>query len=143
MTVHLLRMAVRIESISQLKEIQAERRASTKGKRLHTFTRNVPKRIDELTDGGSIYWVVKRLIRVRQEILGISQEVNDEGRKYCAIELSPAHVLLEPRQQKAFQGWRYLKPEEAPLDLPEGATLETDSDMPPEMMAELKELGLL
>jgi hypothetical protein len=143
MTVNLLRMAVRIESISQLKEIQAERRASTKGKRLHTFTRNVPKRIDELTDGGSIYWVVKRLIRVRQEILGISQEVNDEGRKYCAIELSPVHVLLEPRQQKAFQGWRYLKPEEAPLDLPKGATLEADTDMPPEMMAELKELGLL
>ena len=136
-------MAVRIESIAKLKEIQAERLASTKGKRLHTFTRNVPRRIDELTDGGSIYWVVKRLIRVRQEILGITQETNDEGRKYCAIELSPEHVLLEPRRQKAFQGWRYLKQEEAPLDLPAGRAAETETDMPPEMMAELKELGLL
>lgn len=143
MTVHLLRMAVRIESIAQLKEIQAERRSSSKGKRLYTFTRNVPRRIDELTDGGSIYWVVKRLIRVRQEIIGITQDTNEEGRKFCAIELSPAHVLLEPRQQKAFQGWRYLKPEEAPLDLPAGASTETETDMPPEMMAELKELGLI
>ncbi len=143
MTVHLLRMAVRIESIAQLEEIQAERRAGTKGKRLYTFTRNVPKRIDELTDGGSIYWVVKRLIRVRQKIIGIEQEINEVGRKYCAIELSPAHVLLEPRQQKAFQGWRYLKPEEAPADLPAGASVEADTDMPLEMQAELKELGLL
>ena len=143
MTVHLLRMAVRIESIAQLKEIQAERRSETKGKRLHTFTRNVPKRIDELTDGGSIYWVVKRLIRVRQEIIGIKQDTNSEGRKFCAIELNPEHVLLEPRQQKAFQGWRYLKTEEAPLDLPAGASIDADTDMPPEMQAELKELGLL
>jgi hypothetical protein len=143
MTVHLLRMAVRIESIAQLKEIQAERRASTKEKRLYTFTRNVPRRIDELIDGGSIYWVVKRLIRVRQEILSISQEINDEGRKYCAIELNSVPVLLEPRRQKAFQGWRYLKPEEAPKDLPEGSSLETETDMPSEMLAELKELGLI
>lgn len=143
MTVHLLRMAVRIESIAKLREIQSDRMASTKGKRLHTFTRNVPRRIDELTDGGSIYWVVKRLIRVRQEIISIEQATNDEGRKYCAIELNPDHVMLEPRRQKAFQGWRYLKPEEAPVDLPEGAISEADTDVPPEMMAELKELGLI
>jgi hypothetical protein len=42
MTVNLLRMAVRIQSISQLKEIQTERRALTDGKRLHSFTRNMP-----------------------------------------------------------------------------------------------------
>ena len=143
MTVHLLRMAVRIESVAHLKEVQDERRAGTKGGRLHTFTRNVPKRIEELTDGGSIYWVVKRLIRVRQEILSITPETNDEGRKYCAIELNPEHVLLEPRKQKAFQGWRYLKPEDAPADLPPGAALDDTGNMPPEMMAELKELGLL
>jgi hypothetical protein len=51
--------------------------------------------------------------------------------------------MLEPRRQKAFQGWRYLKPEEAPSDLPKGATFEANCDMPPEMMAELKELGLI
>jgi hypothetical protein len=143
MIVNLLRMAVRIESVSQLKDIQEERRSSTKGNRLYSFTRNVPKRIDELIAGGSIYWVVKRLIRVRQEIIKIEQEVNAEGKKYCAIELNPKHVLLEPRQQKAFQGWRYLKPEEAPRDLSAGASIDKNTDMPPEMMAELKELGLL
>ncbi len=143
MTVHLLRMAVRIESIAQLSEIQSERMASAKGKRLFTYTRNMPRRTAELIDGGSIYWVVKRLIRVRQKIIGIEQGTNEEGRKYCAIELAPEHILLEPRRQKAFQGWRYLKPEEAPGDLAAGADAEIDADMPPEMQAELRELGLI
>ena len=143
MTVNLLRMAVRIESISQLKEIQTERRALTDGKRLHSFTRNMPKRTDELIDGGSIYWVVKRLIRVRQKIIGIEKMTNEEGKKFCAIELDPSHVLLEPRSQKPFQGWRYLKPEESPADAPDGGVANFGLDMPSEMMVELKELGLL
>ena len=143
MTVNLLRMAVRIESISHLKEIQTERRALTDGKRLHSFTRNMPKRTDELIDGGSIYWVVKRLIRVRQKIIGIEKMTNAEGRNFCAIELDPSHILLDPRPQKPFQGWRYLKPEESPPDAPDGGVVNFDSDMPSEMMIELKELGLL
>ena len=143
MTVGLLRMAVRIESISQLKEIQSERRALADDKRLHTFTRNMPKRADELIDGGSIYWVIKRLIRVRQRIIGIQKLTNGEGKKFCAIEIDPAHILLEPRSQKPFQGWRYLKLEEAPLDAPKGKKSILPTDMPSEMMNELKQLGLL
>jgi hypothetical protein len=143
MIINLLRMAVRIESVSQLKNIQLERIANTEGGHLHTYTRNMPKRIDELIDGGSIYWVVKRLIRVRQKIIGIEKITNDEGRKFCAIELDPSHTLLDPRPQKPFQGWRYLKPEESPPDAPSGGAVDFDSDMPPEMMMELRELGLL
>ena len=143
MAINLLRMAVRITSVAHLKDIQAERMASTKERSLYTFTRNVPKRVDELLDGGSIYWVIKRLIRVRQEIVGIQSAVNDEGRKYCLIKLNPLHILLEPREQKPFQGWRYLKFEESPLDLPKAPLAYKETDMPSEMMAELKELGLL
>ena len=136
-------MAVRIESVSQLKKIQEARKALAEGNRLHSFTRNMPKRTDELIDGGSIYWVVKRLIRVRQEIIGIEKMTNDEGRNFCAIELNQSHVLLEPRPQKPFQGWRYLKPQESPPDAPDGGAVNFDSDLPSEMMIELKELGLL
>jgi hypothetical protein len=143
MTINLLRMAVRIESVSQLKNIQLERMANTEGGHLYTITRNVPKRIDELSNGGSIYWVVKRLIRVRQKIICIEQETSDDGRKYCMISLDPSHILLEPRHQKPFQGWRYLKPEEAPPDLAKGASSDFDMNMPSEMVEELKELGLL
>jgi hypothetical protein len=98
---------------------------------------------DELIDGGSIYWVVKRLIRVRQKIIGIEKMTNEEGKKFCAIELDPSHILLEPRSQKPFQGWRYLKTEESPADAPDGGVANFGLDMPSEMMVELKELGLL
>jgi len=142
MTTNLLRMAVRIESAAQLKEIQTERSNAGNEKKVFTFTRNVPKRVDELLEGGSIYWVIKRLIRVRQEIIGIDSAVNNDGRKYCRIELNPEHIFLEPRKQKPFQGWRYLKSEEAPIDLSKGTQTAQNNAMPDEMVAELKELGL-
>jgi hypothetical protein len=144
MTVHLLRMAVRIESLAHLESVQQERMktiAKQGGDGLYTYTRNVPKRVDELVDGGSIYWVVKRFVRVRQRIIGVERHTNDEGRPYCALQLDPAHVQVMPRPQKAFQGWRYLREEDAPEDL-ESSAVQHD-EMPPEMMEELRNLGLL
>ncbi|MAF49737.1 MAG: DUF1489 domain-containing protein [Rhodospirillales bacterium] len=144
MTVHLLRMAVRVESIGQLRSIQAERlKQSAKGrkKRLFTHTRNVPRRSEELLDGGSIYWVVRRYIRVRQKIIGVEQGTNSEGRKYCAIELDPELVMVEPRRQKAFQGWRYFRTRDVPKDL-EQTVAETE-ELPAELADELRDLGLI
>ena len=51
MALHLLRMAVKIESIAHLKQVQAERLREEQrngGEFLYTFTRNIPKRVDEL-----------------------------------------------------------------------------------------------
>jgi hypothetical protein len=48
-------------------------------------------------------------------------------------------VPVHPWPRRPHQGWRYLKPEDAPPDLREG----DGGDMPPEMIAELRELGLL
>ncbi|MFP6735501.1 MAG: DUF1489 domain-containing protein [Rhodospirillales bacterium] len=145
MTVHLLRMAVRVESVGHLRTIQAERmKENAKGrkkKRLFTHTRNVPKRGAELLDGGSIYWVVKRYIRVRQNILGIESATNAKGRRYCAIELGPELILIEPRRHKAFRGWRYFRTEDVPIDL-EKSLAETE-DLPPELADELRDLGLI
>ncbi|HYC94215.1 MAG TPA: DUF1489 family protein, partial [Sphingomicrobium sp.] len=44
-----------------------------------------------------------------------------------------------PKTCKAFQGWRYLDEKNAPPDLASGDS----ADMPPDMAAELKRLGLL
>jgi hypothetical protein len=146
MTVHLLRMAVRVESVGHLRTIQAERmQQSAKGrkkKRLYTRTRNVPRRTAELLDGGSIYWVVKRYVRVRQKILNIESATNAEGRRYCAIELDPELVLVDPRRHKAFQGWRYFRSEDVPADILQQSAGD-DEDLPPEMADELRELGLI
>ena len=145
MTVHLLRMAVGVDSLGHLQTIQKERMGKRDDGLLHTYTRNIPRRKAELLDGGSIYWVVKRYIRVRQAILGIEPGTNAEGRTYCALQLSPDLVMLDPRRQKAFQGWRYLRLDDAPADLdvqPAAAAAETNG-MPVEMVDELRDLGLL
>lgn len=141
MTVHLLRMAVGINSIADLIDLQKRRRQINSDSRLFNTTRNVPKRVDELLDGGSIYWVIKRLIRVRQRIISINQEINNEGKKYCLIEIDPKQIKVEPRTQKPFQGWRYLNIEDAPVDIELRSSPE--AELPEEMLIELKELGLM
>jgi hypothetical protein len=49
--------------------------------------------------------------------------------------------LVEPRTYRAFQGWRYLDPKDAPRDLTRAAAGAVA--MPEKMRRELSELGLL
>ncbi len=53
----------------------------------------------------------------------------------------PELVRTAPRPHRAFQGWRYYAAEDAPLDLEDLPT--GVGNMPPELVAELHELGLL
>ena len=144
MTIHLLRMAARVESVAKLKQLQTERLAQSVAEnksKLYTYTRNIPKRIDELIDDGSIYWVIKKYIKVRQRILGIERHTNDEGKAYCAIQIDPELKQVVPRRQKAFQGWRYLRPEDIPTDLDTSQSIV--ADLPSALANELRELGLI
>ena len=144
MTIHLLRMAVRVESVAKLKQLQAERlvqSAAENKNELYTYTGNIPKRMDELIDDGSIYWVIKKYIKVRQRILGIERHTNEEGRAYCAIQIDPELKQVVARRQKAFQGWRYLKPEDIPTDLHPSHSKVTN--LPSALADELRELGLI
>lgn len=147
MTVHLLRMAVRIESIEHLKQRQAERTAQQRSDELtgelYTFTRNTPRRADEIVDGGSIYWVIKRFIRVRQRILGFDEYTGARGRPRCAIRVAPEWIQTDPHPHKAFRGWRYLPAGDAPPDLDPSRIADGAEDIPPEMADELRDLGLL
>jgi hypothetical protein len=145
MTVHLKKMAVGVESIAHLAEIQASRLedAQRRGEvpTLRHITRHGPKRVEELLGGGSLYWVIKGFVQVRQAFVGIEREVNAKGRPSCALVLDLELVRVTFRAQKPFQGWRYLSVGDAPLD----ATSQAGGDhgMPTEMAAELKSLGLL
>ena len=139
MVVHLSRPAVGIESLDHFYEVIEMR---TKGGQLDTtqaYTRNMPKRADELVDGGSIYWIIKGQYCARQKILKLEKQEDDEGRKFCIITLDAELIRTVPQLRRAHQGWRYLNEADAPDDLPEGDA----GDLTPEMAAELKELGLL
>lgn len=107
----------------------------------HT-TFQTPKRQAELLDGGSLYWVIKGLIQVRQRIVGFDEGQKEDGSPCCLLLLDPEHVPVRPQPRRAFQGWRYLTAEDAPADLGSGAKDGLD-DMPLAMRRELMDLGLL
>lgn len=145
MTVHLVKIAVGAESVEDIAEFQKQRRAKLKAERgkpiLVHKTRNMPKRESEIVKAGSIYWIIKGFIRVRQRILGFEKRADKEGRPYCEIRLDPKLVRTVPLAHKPIQGWRYMEADVVPADLT-GKAAKAD-EMPPEMMMQLRELGLL
>ena len=74
----------------------------------------VPKRADELIDGGSLYWVIRGEIMCRQRIRDVRPFGDKDGIGRCALVLDPKVVLVAPRPYRAFQGWRYLAGEGRP-----------------------------
>ena len=144
MTVHLIKLAVGIDSFSHLAERQAQRLAEAAGSSeppLRHLTRSTPRRAEEILDGGSIYWVIRRAIRARQRIVGIDKTVNHKGLPRCALILDSELIPVRARPCRPFQGWRYLEPKDAPEDAV-GYSEDAD-DLPAEMAEELRELGLL
>ncbi len=141
---HLVKMSVGIESVQHLRAVQKKRLKNNLdaglGPLLQFVTRNRPKRAEEVLAGGSMYWIIKGSIRVRQRVVGLDPVVDPEGRKACAIRFDPELVETEAQPYRPIQGWRYLEADDAPAD----RTLGEGSDqLPPEMRAELKALGLL
>lgn len=136
---HLIKLSVGSESVESLKKFQEERLAAAGG--LWHETRMIPRRRGELLEGGSIYWVIKGLVQARQPLEDIEERSDDSGRPYARLVLRPDLVRVASRPQRPFQGWRYLTAAQAPADL--GESGDSLSEAPPEMLAELRELGLL
>ncbi|RDW13473.1 DUF1489 family protein [Paracoccus thiocyanatus] len=103
-------------------------------------TRMWPKRMAELLDGGSIYWVFKGVMQARQRILDLHEVQGEDGIRRCALMLDPALVRVAAVPRRPFQGWRYLPGSEAPPDLPAGRG--DEPSLPPEIARALAEMGL-
>ncbi len=145
MPLHLIKLCVGVDNIEELARWQKKRLADQRAKGvkkpvLRHVTRNTPKRAAEIIDGGSLYWVIKGVIRVRQRIVEV-KPVMWNGRPHCALILDRKLVRVVPRGMRAFQGWRYLEAARAPPDL--GARNDGLADLPPKMLDALRELGLL
>ncbi len=144
MTVHLIKVCVGITSVDQLRSLQERRLIA--GPICHV-TKQRPQREQELLDGGSLYWIIKGNIAVRQRITELERLYDPDGEK-CGLILDSELVETELVSRGPHQGWRYLEAKDAPRDLrdivdeanqDEGA----EGEMSPEMAAELRELGLL
>lgn len=146
MPLHLIKLCVGVEDIAHLQGFQRARAASLRAAGFEPVqahvTRQSPRRKTELLDGGSLYWVIKGRIQVRQRLLDIDPFTDDEGIKRCRLVLDDQLVVVRPQPRRAFQGWRYFDAEDAPKDIGR-AGAEDDDPIPPEMRAELTEMGLI
>ena len=136
MTVHLKKLSVGSASVDGLRALQAQRLANV-GRLIH-ITRNRPRRVEELLNGGSIYWIIKGVMTARQAIVDFVEAERADGSPACGIVLSPEIVTVVPTRMRIFQGWRYLEVADAPIDI----ATDIDEDMPSEFVAELRELGI-
>jgi hypothetical protein len=83
-----------------------------------------------------------RPLRLQHSHVSIGAFVDKDGIGRCGIVLDPkVVVLVEPRSHRAFQGWRYLAPRDAPRDV--GKTARGAATMPETLRRELRELGLM
>ena len=145
MPLHLIKLCVGCDSVADLEDwikqkLKEKKRRGQKPEHIHT-TRMVPKRAGELTDGGSLFWVIRGQVTCRERILDIRPFTDKDGIGRCRVVLDGKLVLVEPRPRSAFQGWRYLEAKEAPRDLSHAAP--GVAKMPEQMRRELRELGLL
>jgi hypothetical protein len=145
MTLHLVKRCVGATSIEDLGEWQAQHRhrKTRDGKACfyHT-TFQSPKRQAELLDGGSLYWVIRGTILVRQKLVGFEDGHKDDGSPCCLLLLAPPLIQVRPTPRRAFQGWRYLDAADAPVDLKPGKKNQIAS-MPVAMRKTLADLGLI
>lgn len=135
MPLHLIKLCVGVDHIDELAAWRAEQRRN--GRVPVVRTRSTPKRAAEVLEGGSLFWVIKRVVRCRQLITHVTT-LEDGLRTRCELILDDRLIVVEPRPKKPFQGWRYLEHHEAPLDLDAGVA----ADLPSDLTAELRALGV-
>ena len=133
MPLHMIKLCVGVDSVDDLRQWRQQRAAQ--GFKPMAPTRQTPKRAAEILDGGSLYWVIKGQVLVRQKIIAI--ETLDAGPQPCRIMLDEALIETAPQPRRAFQGWRYFEAADAPPDLKVGG----DEEMPADLARQLRELG--
>lgn len=140
-SLHLIKLCVGVSEIAELAEWQKKRRRQFKRRYNTHVTRNVPRRAEELLAGGSLYWVIAGKVRVRQRLIGIVARQDKDGEPCCELRLDRKLIETSPRPHRPFQGWRYLESKDAPPDI--ATTRGRGDKLPPALVEELRELGLL
>ncbi|WP_298436347.1 DUF1489 domain-containing protein [uncultured Jannaschia sp.] len=141
MAINLIKLSVGTHDLAGLAKWQTNARAKGPDGNPRHVTRMWPKREAELIDGGSIYWVVKGVLLCRQPILRLDEVRRADGIPRCGIVLKPGLIPVAPTARRPFQGWRYLTPEDAPVDL--DPARRDDVPLPPKLSVALAEIGVL
>lgn len=139
--INLIKLCVGTETPDDLAAWQAQRRRDLPDNLPRHVTRMWPKRAAELLDGGSLYWVFKGVTLARQCVLRLDEVTGADGILRCGIVLDPTIIRTTPAPRRPFQGWRYLRPEDAPADLSQRA--QHEDPLPASLNAALAEIGVL
>ena len=142
--INLVKICVGAQSVSDLYNWQKQRvikECKSSQSIIRHVTRMRPKRAEELLNAGSLYWVVKGYILVRQKIIGLEDIVGSDNIVRCAIMLDPQIIQTIPKAKKPFQGWRYLNTDDAPKD--SMLFSESEKQIPLSLERGLLELGIL
>jgi hypothetical protein len=139
--INLIKLCVGAERVEDLTEWQRNPRAKGPDGLPRHVTRMWPKRAAEVLNGGSLYWVFKGVVLCRQRILRLDEVDRGDGILRCGIVLDAEAVPVAATPKRPFQGWRYLKQEDAPRDLPKGRAQE--EALPPSLQTALAEIGVL
>ena len=134
MLLHISKVAVGCGSVDALRRRQEARLSNGV---VPITTRFRPRRADELV-GGSIFWIVKHRISVRQTIIGFA---DSEADRRTIIRLDPELVPVRAQPKRAHQGWRYLVASDAPPDL--GGSGDGLAELPPQLAERLALLALI
>lgn len=139
--VHLIKLSVGSESVDTLRHWQQERAKLQPDGLYYHVTRMWPRREADVLAGGSIYWVIKGEVQARQRVLRFDEKIGQDGIRRCGFVLDPQIIEVVPTLKRPFQGWRYLKPEDAPRDLPKDRR--TEPPLPVALNRALAEIGVL
>jgi hypothetical protein len=135
MTIHIVKLCVGADSVEDMADWQ-KGQIRRRGRPV-CGTRMWPKRAGDVLAGGSLYWVIKGVICVRQTIVEIADVSDDHGDR-CGLYLDPRLIRTSPQPRRAFQGWRYLAPADAPADLDPARG---GAELPDALRRQLVELG--
>jgi hypothetical protein len=143
MTQNIIKLAVGVDSIDDLYLWQKTRLFDYHGRKATIgWTRRRPVQHEDVCAKGSMYWVIKNHIMVRQRIVGFEPDKDEEVPSWLII-LDPELVRTVAVPRKAFQGWRYLAGDQVPPDRGRFVFGERDEEASPEMERDLIGLGLL
>jgi len=107
MALNILKLCVGCSSPEELEAwidftLEDKKRRGAPAEQYHT-TRMIPKRVEELTDGGSLYWVMKGGITCRQRLLDVRPFRDSEGVNRCHLVLDPVVVRTEWVTRRRFR----------------------------------------
>lgn len=141
MMLHMMKVAVGIQDIEHLIITNDQIAKNNKGNP-YTLTRFMPKQAEDILKGGSLYRVINGTLCCRQRIIDFMPSTRENGNPCIQIMLDPEIIRTFSIPMRPFQGWRYLKPANAPKDLPLNHT-KISMELPEKLRQELETLGLI